>query len=136
MSEKLKGRDVWNKGLKLSEEYCRKLSEAHKGKENPMKGKTYSQEVRNRMSEAHKGNKQSEETKRKISEFNKGKIISEEQRKQISQALKGTHYYNNGEIEVRCREQPQGFIPGRLPIIKQKISKKIIKNPIDIFCNT
>ena len=27
---------------------------------------------------------------------------------------KGTHYYNNGEIEVRAKECPKGFIKGRL----------------------
>ena len=31
--------------------------------------------------------------------------------------FKGTHYYNNGVIELRCKdgEQPEGFIRGRLP---------------------
>jgi len=109
------------KQLWQDDEYREKQVLSHTGKESPMKGKTFSQEVRNNMSEAHKGNKQSEETKRKISEFNKGKVISEEQRKQISQALSGTHYYNNGEVEIRSRECPPGFVPGRLKISKSAL---------------
>lgn len=29
--------------------------------------------------------------------------------------IKGTHYYNNGFIELRAKECPEGFVKGRLP---------------------
>lgn len=48
MSEKLKGRTTWNKGLKMSEEYRKKLSEAHKGI-------IPSEETRRKKSESLKG---------------------------------------------------------------------------------
>lgn len=68
-----KGKPAWNKGKKMSKEYCRKNSEGHRGR------------------------KQSEETKRKRSE-----------------ALKGKYWYTNGKIEIKAKECPEGFTPGRL----------------------
>ena len=103
------------KKLWQAKEYRIKNSNSHKGNPNHMKGKTFSQEVRQHMSEAHKGHKQTEETKKRISEFNKGKIIPLEQREIISETFKGTHYYTNGQIEVRRKECPEGFVLGRVP---------------------
>ncbi|MEE3413520.1 MAG: NUMOD3 domain-containing DNA-binding protein [Bacteroidales bacterium] len=60
----------WNKGKKMSEEFCKKNSEVHKG------------------NHYRKGKPCSEETKRKISEVNKGKKLSEETRKRLSEAAK------------------------------------------------
>ena len=51
----------------------------------------------------------SEETKRKISESMKGKKFSEEHK----EAMSGWHWFNNGKINIRAKECPQGFIPGR-----------------------
>lgn len=48
-----------------------------------------------------KGKHHSEEAKRKISETSKGRV-------------KGRHWYNNGEINVRRYECPEGFVPGKL----------------------
>ena len=67
-------------GIKHSEEYNKKISEA-------MKGKQRSEETKRKMSEAKR--KMSEETKRKMSEANKGKKLSEEIRRKISEANKG-----------------------------------------------
>lgn len=39
MSESLKGRKAWNKGVPMSEEQKKKLSDAHKGKPAPIKGR-------------------------------------------------------------------------------------------------
>ena len=90
-----------NKGRKLSEEHRRKISERQRGR---------------------KLGPHSEETKRKISESNKGKLRSEEHKRRMSEAqkgkpkiyLKGTHYFNNGIVDVRARECPEGFVLGRL----------------------
>ena len=86
-------------------------------------------------SEANKGNKynlgkhRSEETKKKLSEANKGKHLgkdnpfygkhhSEETKKKLSEIskvrMKGMWWYNNGKINIRAKECPDGFIPGRI----------------------
>lgn len=77
---------------KVSEEHKKKIREA-------LKGHTASAEARNKMSEAAKGKKLSEETKKKI-----------------GAAKKGTSWFNNGKINIRAKECPDGFVPGRLLI--------------------
>lgn len=62
--------EPWNKGKKMSEEFCKKSARGHQG------------------NHYRKGKKCSEETKRKISEVNKGKKLSEETRKRLSEAAK------------------------------------------------
>ena len=91
------------------------------------KGKPRSEETKKKMSEAKKGNKynlgkkHSEETKKKLSEAAKGKHLSEETKKKLSEAkkgkniwIKGSHWYNDGKINKRCYECPDGFVPGKL----------------------
>lgn len=96
------------RGMKLSEEHKRKISEAKIGNTN-MFGKHHSEETRQKMSEAHKGmvfseeHKQklsvakksntnrlgthhSEETKRKIGDRNREKVFSEEHKRKLSEA--------------------------------------------------
>ena len=68
------------------------------------KGKQKSEETKNKMSEAKKN--MSEETRNKLSEAHKGKNIW----------TKCTHWYNNGKINIRTKECPDGFVPGRLLI--------------------
>jgi hypothetical protein len=67
------------------------------------------------------GHHHSETTKKKQSEANKGKPKSEEHKMKISEAQKGEksynygkHWYNNGEINIRAKECPEGFVSGRL----------------------
>ena len=45
---------------------------------------------------------------------NYGKHHSVETRKKISEGNKGTRWFNNGEINIRAKECPEGFVPGRL----------------------
>jgi len=73
------------KGIKLSKERCRNMSDAHKGKSSGMKGKHHSPETKLKMSKSGKGRIFTEEHKRKIGESNKGKIISIESRKKSSE---------------------------------------------------
>ena len=93
------------------------------------KGKQFSEEHKNRLSEAHKGKRLSEETKKKIGEKSKGnkyflgKKHSDEAKKKMSEVhkgkniwTKGMHWYNDGEINIRAKECPDGFVPGRLLI--------------------
>jgi len=88
------------------------------------KGKKFgpmSEEHKRKISEAQKGKRFSEEHRRKLSEVNKGernpwygKHFSEETRKKISESLKALCWFNNGEINVRAKECPEGFVAGRL----------------------
>ena len=72
-----------------------------------------SEETKKKMGEAKKGNKhalgckRSEETKKKIGVANKGKHIG-------NTNVRGRHWFNNGKINIRAKECPDGFIPGRI----------------------
>lgn len=55
ISKVKKGRPTWNKGKKMSEEYCRIMSESRKGKPSKQIGCTRSEETRRKISEAKKG---------------------------------------------------------------------------------
>lgn len=98
-------------GKTHSDESKNKMSEAHKGKHN-------SAEHNMKISEARKGKKLSEETKKKLSRVNRGKKLSDETKNKIAEAqkgrLKGTFWYNNSKINVRAKECPDGFVPGRI----------------------
>ena len=107
-----KGRPAWNKGKKMSEEFCRKNSESHKGEKNSFYGRHHTEESKRRNSEAHKGKylgkdnpfygkHHSDELKKKLSEINKVR-------------MKGMCFFNNGKINIRAKECPPGFIPGRI----------------------
>lgn len=108
------GKPSPNKGKHLSEETKAKLSAANKGH-------LVSEETRRKLSEASKGKHHSEETRKKMSETRKGHSVSEETKKKISEAKKGricnnkgTKWFNNGQINKRCFECPEGFVPGKL----------------------
>lgn len=60
-----------------------------KGKTSPKKGIPLSEETRRKMSESRKGKKKSAETRRKMSESHKRCALSEETRKKMSEAKKG-----------------------------------------------
>lgn len=80
----------------------------------------------------HRGTKHSSSTKSKMSKsmkgknighvpWNKGTCLSSETKNKISKAhknkpswTKGTHWYNNGIIQMRAFECPEGFILGVL----------------------
>ena len=79
-----------------------------KGEHHPMYGKQLSEETKKKLSEANKGKqawnkgkKMSEETKGKMREVNIGR-------------MKCMHFFNNGKINIRAKECPPGFTPGRI----------------------
>lgn len=85
------------------------------------KGKPKSEETKKKMREAQKGKPKSEETRKKMSHsWDYDKHFSAETRKKMREAKKGNTYakgmrwYNDGKINKRCYECPDGFIPGRL----------------------
>ena len=99
--------NAFKKGKHLSEEHRNKIREANKGKR-------FSEEHKKKLSEANKGKQLSKETKNKMAEAHKGKKMSEEARKKMSAARKGMRWFNNGEINIKAKECPEGFTPGRL----------------------
>lgn len=116
-----KGKPSFMKGKSRSEETRKKISEATKGEKNPFYGKIHSEVSRKKMSEAHKGKHFSEEHKRKMSETRKGKCKSKEWKKKMSEIMKGksnpskgSFWFNNGKINIRSKECPEGFVPGRI----------------------
>ena len=84
------------------------------------KGKHRSEETKNKIVEAMKGKHLSEEHKNKIGAASKGNKYalgckrSDETKNKIAEAMKGTRFFNNGEINIRAKECPDGFIPGRI----------------------
>ena len=99
-------------GYKHSEEAKKKIAEAMKGEKNPFYGKHHSEDTRKKMREARKGKHlgkdnsfygkhHSEEFKKRIGEINKVK-------------MKGMRFFNNGKINIRAKECPEGFVPGRI----------------------
>ena len=99
----------YRKGKKHSEETKKKMREVKKGEKNPFYGKHHTEESKNKLREAQKGNKyalgckRSEETRRRMAEVAKGNAN-----------VKGTHWYNNGKINIMSKECPPGFTPGRM----------------------
>ena len=127
----VKEHNAYNRGKLRSAETRNKMREAKKGEKSPNYGKHFSEETRKKMREAKKGKyigenhpnygkHLSEETKKKIGAANKGKHPSEETRKKIGEAKKGNsyakgmHFFNNGKINIRAKECPDGFTPGML----------------------
>ena len=102
-----------NRGKKRSEETRNKISEGNKWKKR-------SEETKKKISEAHKGHPVSEKTKKKIGAAKKGNKYAlgyrhtDEAKKKLSSVTKGTRWYNNGKINIRAYECPDGFIPGRI----------------------
>ena len=83
-----------------------------KGEKNSFYGRHHTEESKRRNSEAHKGKylgkdnpfygkTHSDEFKKKLSEINKVR-------------MKGMCFFNNGKINIRAKECPPGFIPGRI----------------------
>lgn len=84
----------------------------------------HSEETKQKIRESMKGNKHTlglkhtEESKQKMSDRRKGIPCSEETKQKIRIANKDlnkdTKWYNNGIVNVRRRECPEGFVPGRI----------------------
>lgn len=74
------------RGVALSAETCRKMSEANKGKNNPQWGRPLSEEHRRKIGKAHRGKTLSAEHRRRFIEGRKGKALSVEHRRKIGEA--------------------------------------------------
>jgi hypothetical protein len=96
----------------LAKDYETAMKEAYEASSKAQKGKHLSEEMKKKMSEAKKGHLVSEATRNKMSEAARNR--PEETRKKLSAVSKGKRWYNNGEINIRAKECPPGFIPGRI----------------------
>lgn len=126
-SKRQKGH-TWCRGMKMPEEFKKKISEIMKGNKygsferseadkkrlrEMNKGRKFSNETKEKMSKAiakvwSNGRLVSEETKRKISISNIGRIVSEETRKKISIGNKGKK--RTDEQNKRMSEKLKGRI--------------------------
>lgn len=111
----------------VSEETRKKQSESHKGKKNSIesvrknaehakerwKNPEYKARVSKKISEGVKRT-YTDEHRRICSEANKGKKLTKEHIDYLRSINKEYHWYNNGKENIRAKECPEGFIPGRL----------------------
>ena len=120
------------------DETRRKMSISRKGKPSPNKGVPMSEEQKKKLSESHKGKLHSEETKKKMSisrkgrtSPNKGKTMSEETKKKISESLKGRTPSNKGtHISEETRRKISNSLKGRTAPNKGKTMSEETKKKI------
>lgn len=101
----------WNKGKKMSKEYCEAISRARTGtKIKQPRSKEYREKLSNSLNgHAPTLTKHTEETKQKISKAHKGKVLSEEHKKNVGLASRGRKWVNNG-IEQTLTKKYQQYI--------------------------
>lgn len=107
---------------KLTEEGRERIRQSMLGNQWNV-GKKLSPERVEKIREVHRGKTVSEETRRKISESKKGKSSEKikESAKRASDKVKGTVWWNNGEVSKRSKECPgEGWVKGRLPLSKDR----------------
>ena len=144
-SDRMKGKDPWNKGKKgVSEETRIKLSESRRNRGNlaffsgkkhsddakkkigsrskTMTRTPHSDETKAKISESKKGHLVSEETRKKISDINTGRIVSEETRSKISKSLNGKIV--SEETKAKISESKRGHLVSEETRIKLSNSIK------------
>lgn len=140
MSDLNMGRESWNKGMTMSEEFCKKDSESCMGRTPWNKGGKISDKTRIKMKEKVWENDEviasiklknslkivSDETRKKLSLANKGYVPSREAREKISKALKGriTPYH----VRVKIGEKQKGKIIPKYQI--EKRTNSFMKRPL------
>lgn len=115
-------------GKHPSEESIRKMKEAKSEISDETRekmrlaqlGKHASDEARAKMSKAKIGNKNrlgkkcSEESRERMRQSHLGKPLADETREKLSEVRKGMKFWNDGHKNVRARECPEGFVPGKI----------------------
>lgn len=104
-------------GVPKSEEHKVAIGNALRGKPKSAEHRQHCKEAQRKYFEAHegtfKGKHHSEESKEKMRLAHLGKPSWNKGKKLGSN---GTHWYNNGEVNVKANECPEGFVKGRLYI--------------------
>ena len=128
-------------GRKLSEEHKQKISESKKGIEPSNKGsKWYTNGIvsvmRNECPEGfwegvtNKNCLSDEEKQRRLEIIKNNELLvkkQQEERERKEKELydsKSMHWYNNGKENIRAKECPEGFVPGRLGNFSQSEESK------------
>lgn len=105
------------KGVPKSEEHKTAIGNALRGKPKSEEHRQHCKEAQQKYFETHegtfKGRHHSEESKEKNRLAHLGKPSRNKGKKLGSN---GTHWYNNGEVNVKAKECPEGFVKGRLYI--------------------
>lgn len=103
-------------GRKLSEAAKRKIGDIHRGRK-------LSEAAKRKIGDVHRGKKISEDQKLKLSIALKGRKFSKEHKARIGKTkegntyVRGTHWYNNGEKNIRAFTCPNGFTAGKLRVV-------------------
>ncbi|MCK4358474.1 MAG: DUF559 domain-containing protein [Candidatus Cloacimonetes bacterium] len=135
LSESHKGKHSLKKGIKLSKEHKKKISNSCKGKchseetkrriGKASKGRYHSKKSKEKMSKAHKGRKFSEEHKQKLSESHKNQKLSKETRRKISKNNKRAFLSKSALIRIQNN-------PGPFTNTKPELKMKEILNSLGI----
>ena len=103
------------RGIPKSEEHKVAISNALRGKPLSEEHRQHCREAQQKYFETHegtfKGKHHSEESKEKNRLAHLGKPSWN---KGLKLGTNGTHWYNNGKINVKAKECPDGFVKGRL----------------------
>ena len=97
---KNKGKSAWNKGIPLTKEIKKKISDAQQGEKHWNWNKTLSEETKQKLSEAKKGKKLSEEHKKHLSEVMKGHKHTNEAKRKIGEASKGRKHSEETKLKI------------------------------------
>ena len=109
------------RGVPKSEEHKAAIGNALRGKSKSEEHRQHCKEAQQKYFETRegtfKGKHHSEESKEKNRLAHLGKPSWN---KGLKLGSNGTHWYNNGEINIKAKECPKGFVKGRLHLTKVK----------------
>lgn len=116
-----------NLGKHLSDETKKKLSKSHKGKK-------LSQNVKDKISKSLTGKKHSEESKNKMSKSQKGRIFSDLHKKRISESRKGIKL--SKEVCDKMSMSRKGRLSSKYnptPVLQYDLNNNFIKEWLDLY---
>lgn len=83
------------------------------GKERPDVQQRMLSKNPNASGDSMRGKHHSEESKRKSADSNRGQKRTESTKAKLKEHHTGRRWYTNGQIDVKAKEQPEGFTVGR-----------------------
>lgn len=115
--EQMRQNGLKHKGVPLSEEHKKKLSEAKKGEKHPLYGKHLSEETKAKIGKANSRENMSEETQQRRSNSKKKKIIAihKETGEQIifNSMMEASEYFHVGPPSITrwCKKERNPSVP-------------------------